>query len=208
MREGRQIDASSTQTLIQEVSEEEIKEALFGMNDNKALGVDGFNVYFFKNAWDIIKHDLINAIKEFFNSNILSPPNNCTSVTLIPKSNNASKMGDFRPIACCTVFYKIISRVLATRLQKVVRKVIDQAQSGFISGRQMANNILLVAELIKGYSRKNNSPRCMIKMDLRKAYDSISWVCFCSQLWKRWVSLLSSLIGSGLTSRQSCSQFW
>ena len=40
----------------------------------------------------------------------------------------------------------------------------------------MADNILLAAELIKGYSRKNNNPRCMIKMDLRKAYDSISWV--------------------------------
>src|SRR5688572_13791341 len=39
----------------------------------------------------------------------------------------------------------------------------------------MADNILLAAELIKGYTRKNNSPRCMIKMDLRKAYDSISW---------------------------------
>ena len=82
MREGRQIDASSTQTLIQEVSEEEIKEALFGMNDNKALGVDGFNVYFFKNAWDIIKQNFINAIKEFFNSNTLFPPYITTALQL------------------------------------------------------------------------------------------------------------------------------
>ncbi|XP_057529819.1 uncharacterized protein LOC130808359 [Amaranthus tricolor] len=119
MREGRQIDASSIQILIQEVSEGEIKEALFGMNDNKAPRVDGFNSSFFKKAWDIIKQDLISAIKEFFNSNILFPPYNYTSVTLIPKSNNTSKVGEFRSISCCTVIYKIISRVLVRRLQKM-----------------------------------------------------------------------------------------
>ena len=58
----------------------------------------------------------------------------------------------------------------------MIGKVIDPAQSGFIPGREMADNILLAVELIKGYSRKNNSPRCMIKMDLRKAYASINWV--------------------------------
>ena len=58
----------------------------------------------------------------------------------------------------------------------MIGKVIDQAQSKFIPGRQMADNILLAVELIKGYSRKNNSPRCMNKMDMRKAYDSISLV--------------------------------
>lgn len=78
-------------------------------------------------------------------------------------------------LGCCTVVYKIVSIIVAKRLQRVMGSIIDQAQSGFIPGRQMADNILLAAELIKGYTRKNNSPRCMIKMDLRKAYDSISW---------------------------------
>ena len=176
MRSGPQIDTYSAQFLIQEVSEEEIKKALFEMDDNKAPEVDGFNAFFFKNTWDIIKHDLLEVIKEFFNNNTIFPPYNCTAVTLIPKARNANRVGDYRPIACCTVIYKIISRVLAGRLQLVIGKVIDPAQSGFIPGRQMAENILLATELIKGYSRKNNSPRCMIKMDLRKAYDSISWV--------------------------------
>nr|QIA97950.1 hypothetical protein AP_R.00g000460-v1.0.a3 [Amaranthus palmeri] len=175
MREGLQVDSRSRLDLIRDVEEEEIKNALFGMNDNKAPGIDGFNACFFKRTWAIIKGDFINAIKGFFRSNYLFAPYNCTAVTLIPKTSNANRVGDFRPIACCTVIYKVISRVLAGRLQMVMGSIIDQAQSGFIPGRQMADNILLAAELIKGYNRKNNSPRCMIKMDLRKAYDSISW---------------------------------
>ncbi|CAO2816302.1 unnamed protein product [Amaranthus hypochondriacus] len=175
MRKGPQIDNTNSLMLIQDVSEGEIKEALFGINDNKAPGIDGFNACFFKKTWDIIKEDLITAIQDFFSNNAMFPPLNCTSVTLIPKVTNACKVGDFRSIACCTVIYKIISRVLAGRLQRVMGRIIDQAQSGFIPGRQMADNILLAAELIKGYSRKNNSAICMIKMDLRKAYDSISW---------------------------------
>ena len=89
MREGSQVDPYDAQMLVQEVSEDEIKDALFRMDDNKAPGVDGFNAFFFKNTWDIIKHDLITAIKNFFKSNTLFPPHNCTSVTIIPKSNNA-----------------------------------------------------------------------------------------------------------------------
>ena len=176
MRHGPQLDSVDSQFLIQDVSEDEIKEALFRMDDNKAPGVDGFNALFFKRTWDIIKQDLIYAIQEFFNNNILFHPFNCTSLTLIPKSTNAKKVEDYRPIACCTVVYKIISRILAGRIHNVIAKVIDTAQSGFIPGRHMSDNILLAAELIKGYSRNNNSSRCMIKMDLRKAYDSISWV--------------------------------
>ena len=180
---------------------------MFERDDNRALGVDGFNAFFFKNTWEIIKLDLIDVVKEFFNNNTMFPPYNCTAVTLIPKAKNANKVGDYRPIACCTVIYKIISRVLAGRLQLVIGKVIDPAQSGFIPGRQMTENILLATELIKGYSRKHNSPRCMIKMDLRKAYDSISWV-FLFSVMEEMGFPLGSWIGYAHVSGQSRILFW
>ena len=211
MRSDPQVDNNNAQNLIREISEEDIKRALFEMDDNKAPGVDGFNVVFFKNTWDIIKHDLIDAVKEFFNNNTIFPPYNCTAVSLIPKANNANTVGDYRLITCCTVIYKIIykiiSGVLAGRLQLVIGKVIDPAQSGFIPGRQMTENILLATELIKGYSRKHNSPRCMIKMDLRKAYDSISWV-FLFSVMEEMGFPLGSWIGYAHVSGQSRILFW
>ena len=66
-------------------------------------------------------------------------------------------------------------KILTVRLQEVIGKLVDHAQSGFIPGRQILDSILLVAELVKRYTRQHNSPRCMIKVDMRKAYDSVEW---------------------------------
>ncbi|XP_059294599.1 uncharacterized protein LOC132047592 [Lycium ferocissimum] len=67
--------------------------------------------------------------------------------------------------------YKTINHAIITRLQKVIASVISEAQVGFIPGRRISDNIMLAHELVKGYTRKNISLRCMIKTDLQKAYD-------------------------------------
>ncbi|XP_009785218.1 uncharacterized protein [Nicotiana sylvestris] len=62
------------------------------------------------------------------------------------------------------------------RLQRVIASVISEAQAGFIPGRKISDNIILSHELVKAYTRKNFSPRCMIKIDLTKAYDFVEWI--------------------------------
>ncbi|XP_059295395.1 uncharacterized protein LOC132048717 [Lycium ferocissimum] len=101
---------------------------------------------------------------------------NCAVVTLIPKNDNPTTVKEYRPIACCTILYKIIAKVIASRLQKVISSIISKAQVGFIPGRKISDNIFLAQELVKSYTRKNTSPRCMLKIDLQKAYDSVEWV--------------------------------
>lgn len=66
--------------------------------------------------------------------------------------------------------YKLISKVIISILQKVVKDIVNPAQSGFIPGRQILDNVLLASELIKGYGKKELSSRCMIKIDLKKPY--------------------------------------
>lgn len=73
------------------------------------------------------------------------------------------------------MLYKIVSRILTSRLQKVVSSVVSDTQAGFIHGRVISDDILHATELVKGYNRKYNTPRCMLKIDLTKAYDSINW---------------------------------
>lgn len=73
------------------------------------------------------------------------------------------------------MLYKIIAKILANKMQKVIADVIDPAKSGFIPRRQLLDNVLLSSELIKGYGRKRLSPRCMVEIDLRNAYDFVEW---------------------------------
>lgn len=65
--------------------------------------------------------------------------------------------------------------MLIRRTQKIVTTVVNptQAQAGFILERQLVENVLLAIELIKDYGRGQMSQWCMIKIDLRKAYDSL-----------------------------------
>lgn len=93
----------------------------------------------------------------------------------VPKKPNASFMGDFRPIACCNVIYKCVTKILSNRMMPVLDSVISQNQSAFISGRNIAENVLLAQELARNYHRKEGAPRCTMKIDLMKAYDSVNW---------------------------------
>ena len=130
---------------------------------------------FFKHTWQIIKRDVIEAVKSFFTIGNLHKNFNCTLVTLIPKVQNPKTVKEYRPIACCTVMYKIISKVLTNRIQGVIQSIICESQAGFIPGRKIADNIVLAHELVKAYTRKHISPRSMLKIDLQKAYDSVEW---------------------------------
>ena len=60
-------------------------------------------------------------------------------------------------------------------MHDVMADIIYESQAGFIPGRKISDNIILAHELVKTYTRKNISPRNMLKIDLKKAYDSVEW---------------------------------
>lgn len=104
---------------------------------------------------------MVGAVQQFFQTGYLPREINQALITLLPKSENACTMKEFRLIACCSVFYKIISKVLANRIRKVLDAIIGGSQSAFVQGRLIFDNIVLNHELVKGYQRKHISPRCM-----------------------------------------------
>lgn len=96
-------------------------------------------------------------------------------IALIPKTQNASTTANFRLISYCNVFYKFIIKRLATRLSTVLPFIIDKAQSTFVKDRSMVENIHFAQKIIRGYSRKRTAPKCTLKIDIHKAYDTNSW---------------------------------
>lgn len=75
------------------------------------------------------------AIKEFFTRGKLLKKWNNTFLTLIPKTTEAKDFKDYRPISLCNVSYKLITRVLAKRLKKIIPIIISQEQDGFVPRR-------------------------------------------------------------------------
>ncbi|XP_020270783.1 uncharacterized protein LOC109845967 [Asparagus officinalis] len=172
---GPILSSSQREFLASPVTREEIKLAVFTMSDDRSPGPDGFSASFFKTAWNVIGYEMCKAVEEFFYTGKLLGTFNSTSITLVPKILNPRSPSDYRPISCCNCVYKVISKIIAARIQNVIGYLIDDAQSAFVKGRLISNNILLAHELLKHYGRKNVSPRAVLNIDLRKAFDTINW---------------------------------
>ena len=175
IRNGKQLDRIQRAELVKMVEIEEIEAALKSIGDLKAPGVDGYGAKFFKATWCTVKNDVTRTVLDFFRDGGFDARFNRTLVTLIPKHDQAIKVKDYRPISCCTTVYKIISKVIANRLSKVLGSIISNNQAAFVPSKTIHDHILLAYELIKGYSQKGGMPRCMIQMDIQKAYDSVDW---------------------------------
>lgn len=156
---------------------EEIKEATFAINADKGPGPDGFLAAFFHSNWEVIGPAVIREIQLFFTSGELALNINKTHVRLIPKVTGASRVEDYRSIALCNIYYKIISKLLSLRLKTVLDSIISENQSAFIPGRAIAENVLITHEILHYLKTSKAEKRCTMAMktDMPKAYDCLEW---------------------------------
>ncbi|VFQ97960.1 unnamed protein product [Cuscuta campestris] len=175
MRSGNTLSIEQQLELIKDFNPEQVKNALFSIPNSKSPGPDGFNSGFFKKKWNTVGVITTRVVLDFFKDGATLKQINATCLTLIPKVENPSKPTDYRPISCFNTVYKVISKLLCFRLKAVLPHIVDLNQAAFIKGRELLHNILLCKEIAKGYKRKGISPRCMMKVDIQNAYNSVSW---------------------------------
>ena len=153
------------------ISEEEVKTAIWSLQPDKAPGPDGFPICFYRIFWYLIKKDLMRLMSWMSKGN-MGGATNSTFLALIPKERNPTSIKKFRPISLCNASYKIFSKVLSLRIKHIIPRLISPNQGGFISGRQISDNILLVQEAIHS-SVKRGEPGMAIKLDLANAFDRL-----------------------------------
>ncbi|GKD84506.1 putative RNA-directed DNA polymerase, eukaryota, reverse transcriptase zinc-binding domain protein [Tanacetum coccineum] len=172
----RVLDNSKADCMVRDVTDDEIKSVMFSMGDDRAPGHDGFTAAFFKKAWDVVGGDITCAIRDFFFSNgKLLKELNHTIISLIPKVTTPARINDYRPISCCNVLYKCISKIIANRVKEGLGDIFSINQSAFVPGHRISNNILLTQELMRNYHRRRGPLRCAFKVDIQKAYDTVDW---------------------------------
>ncbi|GJS90677.1 RNA-directed DNA polymerase, eukaryota, reverse transcriptase zinc-binding domain protein [Tanacetum coccineum] len=128
----------------------ENQRSCFYIDSNKAPGPDEFTSCFFKKV-------------------------NATIIALVAKLNTPNKVSDFRPIACCNVIYKCISKILTSRIKDGLKRIVSINQSAFVPVRHIQDNILITQEFLRGYNRVNGAQRCAMKIDIQKEYDTVNW---------------------------------
>ncbi|GKD20048.1 kinase-like domain, beta-lactamase/transpeptidase-like protein [Tanacetum coccineum] len=190
------VSFEEAQSLEKTFNEKEVWEAICGCGGDKAPGPDGFNFKFIKKAWELIKPELLRAVAWFWENMEISRGCNASFVTIIPKVADPIGLGDFRPISLIGCYYKIIAKMLAERVKRVVGNVVGEVQNAFIKGRYILDGVLIANETMEFLKRKKKKG-LVFKVDFEKAYDSINWrfildlmkIMGFGEKWCKWVEI-------------------
>lgn len=107
-------------------SSNEIDGVIKNLPNNKSPGSDGFNNEFYKKCWFIIKADFYNLCKAFHENRLCLRSINSSRITLVPKVENPVSISDYRPISLLNSSLKLLTKLLANRLQPIITKLVHR----------------------------------------------------------------------------------
>lgn len=209
------------------LTEVEVKKAIGAMKSGKSPGIDGFPAEFYQKFVDILCPFLTEVLHEAFEYGSLPESFNQAVISLIPKGDkDLTDPANYRPISLINVDCKILSKVLATRLEIVLPQIIHKDQVGFIKNRSASDNMRRLLHLL-WMNRNNVNPVLAISLDAQKAFDRVEWSFLFTALAKfglngnfsRWIRILysgpkaavftngvlSSFFNISRSTRQGCS---
>ncbi|KAA3455898.1 reverse transcriptase [Gossypium australe] len=197
------ISAVANVVLQSPYSVDEIQKALKEMGPTKAPDYDGFPALFFQKYWHIVGKDVEEFCLGVLNEGKALDSVNRTDIVLILKTPNPSSLVNFRPISLCTILYKLVAKTIANRLQDFIGTCIDRAQSAFVPGRLISDNVLIAYEILHSLRQKRLGKKgfMAVKLDMSKAYDRVEWSYLEKVMLKmgfdeNWVKLIMKCIST------------
>jgi exonuclease III len=173
------LSREKAKTLIEKISVEEVSKTISGLSNNKAPGPDGIPSEFYKKHSEHIAQKLAALFNEILLQDRVAPRSWSESkCVLIPKkTENIDQLANWRPITLENCDLKIFSKILADRLQIVVKDLIGEGQTGFIAGRSIHESVLTIDAALA----TNEFGSYILSLDWSKAYDRVNhqWLSHC-----------------------------
>jgi endonuclease/exonuclease/phosphatase family metal-dependent hydrolase len=168
----RSITEEDNESLCQPITLEELTASVRACRPGKSAGEDGIIAELYQVMWPIIGHMFLQVVNDMWTRSHVPEEMVRGIVVLIPKTNNAKKIKDLRPLTLLNVDVKLFSRVLASRISKVLPKLLHpgQVQPGGV--RNMAAALCDLRDTIS-YLDCTSTPGCILSVDLAAAFDCV-----------------------------------
>jgi hypothetical protein len=185
-------------------SEIEIKEALFQIETNKAAGPDKIPIEFYQTCWEVVKHDIIQLFADFHAETVNISRINYGIITFLPKKSDASTIQQYIPICLLNCIYKLITKTMTIRIEKVAERLIHSNQSAFMKGRNIMSGIMILHEILHE-TKKRKHLGIVLKLDFENAYDKVKWdflfECLAARgFCNKWCNWIKQVVSGGIVS--------
>ena len=182
----------------------ELDAAIKAANKRSAPGIDGVSNVMIEKIWDLVRIPLHNYAICCFRKGKLTKTFSTACIRLIPKKGNTKQIKNWRPISLLSCYYKIISRVINTRLGTVIDKITGRTQKAYNNKKHIHEVVINLCNNI-AYCKKNNVPGVIVSIDQTKAFDSI-YHDYCDEAFRffgfgeTFISMMATL-GTGRDAR-------
>ena len=159
----------------QDLTIEECGKALKDLANNKSPGSDGLTTNFYKFFWPDLKNMLYTSYLYSLEHKLLTQEQKLGIINLIPKKDKDLRyLKNWRPVSLLNTDYKILAKTLANRLHKVITKIVNPDQVGYIKKRYIGENVRKIFDILS-YTDENEIEAILAQIDFEKAFDSIEW---------------------------------
>lgn len=204
------VSAEENVSLLVIPSVNEICGVIKNLGRSSTLGPDGFARDFFSQCLEIVENDVCSAIQSFFHSRFIEPGLNSCNMVFISKCNQASFIGQYRPIFIGNFLSKVIEKIFALHLAPTAAKVVSIEQLRFLQGRNMQHCIEEASKCTNLLLSRSQLSSMALKVDIQKAIDTMQWdfffevlQCFgfceviCEWVWAILGSVRISILSTG-----------
>ena len=177
-----------------------LHEATRAGNDlrlNKVPGPDGLTVEFYRCFWDVLGPKLVEVVNTCFGEEELTESMKSSVTRVLFKKGDRKDLKNWRPISLLNVDYKIASKVLSSRLSKVLDTIIDPDQTCSIPDRTISSNLHTLRDILD-YIDRTDETGILISLDQEKAFDRVNSTFLQNLLekygfgpdYKKWITTL------------------
>ena len=170
---------------------EELEAAVDTGVANKSPGLDGLSYEFYKRVLPQIGQSLLEALNAMLAAGLLQPSLRKGVVRLLPKVAGTPTASQLRPITLLVVDYKLLTKMLVSRLLPLLPRVLSATQLCSVKGRSIFSGAASIMSAIE-HLHRNGMPRFLLSLDFFHAYDRVSL---------EWVDRVLEAMGFGETFR-------